>query len=36
MRWREDPETLKGYYWMTPEQADFFKKVRESVEKDAG
>lgn len=30
--WREDPETLESYYWMSEKRAAFFKSVRESAE----
>lgn len=36
MKFREDPDTLKGYYSMPADRADFFKGVRDAVEKDAG
>ena len=33
--WREDPETLESFYWMSQERASLFKAAREKVEVNA-
>lgn len=33
--WREDPETLESFYWMSEERASLFRAAREKVEGNA-